>query len=223
MRPVLLAVGERGARASIQGIRKAELLEATKRCIAQRGLAGTTLRDVAEYAGTTASSVLYYFESKEELILAAIADASDELRIDVEKQLPEKRSAFEKLETIIRLTLMSSSTAWRLWLEIRAQSVRESFVRATYFQKYEEWVALVRRVIQEGIDSGELSAINAEALATVVSAGVDGIAFYLLMDPGADRQQTADWCVDFLRRLVLDGPRSSRSAGAQEAGSQEST
>lgn len=216
-------MGEPAARASIQGIRKAELLEATKRCIAHRGLAGTTLRDVAEYAGTTASSVLYYFESKEELILAAVADASDELRIDVEKHLPQKVSAFEKLETIIRLTLMSSSTAWRLWLEIRAQSVRESFVRATYLEKYEEWLALVQRVIQEGIDSGELSAINAKALATVFSAGVDGIAFYLLMEPGVDRRQIADWCVDFLRRLVVDERPSSPSAGAQRPARKKST
>lgn len=216
-------MSEPAVRASIQEIRKAELLEATKRCIAERGLAGTTLRDVAEYAGGTASSVLYYFQSKEELILAAIADASDELRMDVEKQLPGKRSSFEKLETIIRLTLRSSSIAWRLWLEIRAQSVRESFVRATYLEKYGEWLALVQRVIQEGISSGEFSAINAKALATVLSAGVDGIAFYLLMDPGADQQQIAEWCVDFLRLLVVNARPPSPSVGIQKATRRKST
>lgn len=44
------------------------LIDATFRCVAQNGLDGTTIRDIAELAGVTFGLIRHYFANKEELI-----------------------------------------------------------------------------------------------------------------------------------------------------------
>lgn len=206
----------RSPRISIQDIRRAELIEAAKVCIAERGLSETTLRDVAQYARTTASSVVYHFHSKEELILATIAATADELREHVEREVAATEGAVAKLEAVAKIALESSAAAtvsWRLWLDIRAQAVRESFVRPIYVEKYQTWLAFIRRIIQEGIEAGELPATDAGALATIVSSTIDGIAFYLLIDRTADWRRAAKWCTISLRALLSNLPRDALGPG----------
>lgn len=46
------------------------LIDATYRCVAQNGLEGTTIRDIAQYADVTFGLIRHYFANKEELIEA---------------------------------------------------------------------------------------------------------------------------------------------------------
>jgi AcrR family transcriptional regulator len=204
----------RNPRIRIHDIRRAEIIEAAKVCIAQRGLSDTTLRDVAQHARTTASSIVYYFHTKEELIVATIAATADELREHAEREVATiKDSSCAKLEAIAKIALEASAAAtvnWKLWLDIRAQAVRESFVRPIYVQKYEVWLAFIRGIIREGIKAGELPATDSRALATIVSATIDGIAFYLLIDRSADWRRAATWCTITLRALLSNLSQDAR-------------
>ena len=52
--------------------RRSELRQATARAIAARGTAGVSLRDVAQEAGLSPSSILYSYRDIEQLIVEAI-------------------------------------------------------------------------------------------------------------------------------------------------------
>ncbi|SDP62121.1 transcriptional regulator, TetR family [Phyllobacterium sp. YR620] len=68
--------------------RREDLIAATLECVAERGLAGATVREIAQRAGVTAGLIRYYFPTKDELIGAAYravmqrmtVQASDALR-----------------------------------------------------------------------------------------------------------------------------------------------
>jgi AcrR family transcriptional regulator len=77
------------------------LVDATYRCVAQNGLDGTTIRDIAELAGVTFGLIRHYFANKEELIEATYttvtADMTKIAQIAAEQAGPdpaEKLSAF---------------------------------------------------------------------------------------------------------------------------------
>lgn len=64
----------RGSRAA----RREELMDATLRVLARRGLAQTTLADVADAAGLSRGIVNFHFESKERLLLETLTRLSAE-------------------------------------------------------------------------------------------------------------------------------------------------
>jgi AcrR family transcriptional regulator len=53
-------------------IEQADIVEAAKHTIQKRGLAATTLKNVATEAGVTQGMVYYHFKTKEELLLAVL-------------------------------------------------------------------------------------------------------------------------------------------------------
>ena len=54
-------------------VRRPAILKAAAEVIAERGVIGTRIADVAERAGTSAPGVLYWFASKDELLTEALA------------------------------------------------------------------------------------------------------------------------------------------------------
>ena len=57
--------------------RRPAILKAAPEVIAERGVIGTRIADVAERAGTSAPGVLYWFATKDELLTEALAFSDD--------------------------------------------------------------------------------------------------------------------------------------------------
>lgn len=79
------------ARKKDQEARRDELRRAAVRAVAARGLAGVRLRDVAEEAGLSPASVLYYYPDLEELFLEAYRHA-------MQRFYERRRAAAERID-----------------------------------------------------------------------------------------------------------------------------
>ncbi|WP_117213427.1 TetR/AcrR family transcriptional regulator [Allorhizocola rhizosphaerae] len=66
---------------------KEELLQGAKQCLAEKGYARTTARDIVAASGTNLASIGYHFGSKENLLAAAMIDALGEFGDEVERAL----------------------------------------------------------------------------------------------------------------------------------------
>ena len=64
-------------RPQIDHIRKPQLLSAAAEVISERGVEATRIADVAERAGTSPPAVLYWFDSRDELLGEALTFAED--------------------------------------------------------------------------------------------------------------------------------------------------
>ena len=58
--------------------RRKQLIEATIKCIADKGLSGTTMADVTQQAGLSLGIVNLHFQSKEKLLIETLSYISDE-------------------------------------------------------------------------------------------------------------------------------------------------
>jgi AcrR family transcriptional regulator len=96
------------------------LLDATARCIAERGLDGTSTPIIAELAGVSVGSLYQYFESKEELIEALV----ERIASDVTRALNAGVRATGDIEldvmarTAIRVALALLHSNAGLYLEL---------------------------------------------------------------------------------------------------------
>ena len=66
------------------------MIEATLRCVAEHGLAGTTVRKIADYANVTNGLIRFYFQSKDVILREAYRTFLERIFL----------SAYQKIETL---------------------------------------------------------------------------------------------------------------------------
>lgn len=63
--------------------RRAHVLDAARRVFAERGVDGASIREIAREAGYTAGALYSYFDSKEAIYAALLAESLDRLQVEV--------------------------------------------------------------------------------------------------------------------------------------------
>ena len=79
--------------------RRAEIVEAAARVLGERGYGSTSVKDIAAAAGVTPALIYHYFDSKEDLLLAVMAQMQQVIRRRVDDA---GASAADPLEAIAR-------------------------------------------------------------------------------------------------------------------------
>jgi AcrR family transcriptional regulator len=161
--------------------RKVELVEIAYRLIAQNGLEGFRIRQVAAEAGIDNGTLHYHFPSKEALILGVVDYLMEDLknnravRKDAEQTaLDELRLEFED----IRLRLRRTPEQFIVLSDLAVRSWRDPVV-AKIFRKLDDgWhahlVALLERGIQQGIFRTNL---NVPLCARAMMVALRGIGY----------------------------------------------
>jgi len=165
-------------------LRRQELLDAASRVISEHGIAGASVRAVAERAEVSVGSVLYHFESFDHLLTEAVKDVLDEFG-DRRRTLIEGES-----DPVSRLRLMIEagiperiSDELRLVYEMSAALRDKPQYRNGMTIVWERQVALYRVVIEVGTALGAFRPrMEIDAIAANLVALEDAYDLYLL-DP----------------------------------------
>lgn len=84
--------------------RRAHVLDAARRVFAERGVEGASIREIAREAGYTAGALYSYFDSKEAIYAALLAESLDRLQTEVQAARAPKGQAAR--------TLAAKAQAW---------------------------------------------------------------------------------------------------------------
>jgi AcrR family transcriptional regulator len=161
-------------RPQIEHIRKPQLLAAAAEVIAERGLAATRISDIAERAGTSAPAVLYWFESKDELLAAALTWEEERFYTDVIAKLSPGLSPPERLALLIDAS--SGGGEWTLWMEFWSHALRDPEAGKTRADLDRRWRAAIAEIVREGQESGEFGEADPDDVAATIAALLDGLA-----------------------------------------------
>jgi AcrR family transcriptional regulator len=161
--------------------RKSELVEIAYRLIAQNGLEGFRIRQVAAEAGIDNGTLHYHFPSKEALILGVVDYLMEDLKNNrvvwkeaEQTALDELRMEFED----IRLRLHRTPEQFIVLSDLAVRSWRDPVV-AKIFRKLDDgWhahlVAMLERGIQQGIFRNNL---NVPLCARAMMVALRGIGY----------------------------------------------
>src|SRR6185503_11583101 len=90
-------------RPSTAHVRRPAILTAAAEVISERGIQNTRISDVAERAGTSAPGVLYWFQSKDELLAEALQFSDDRFYFGITNELAALESATARLTRLVEL------------------------------------------------------------------------------------------------------------------------
>jgi AcrR family transcriptional regulator len=177
-------------------VRRPAILTAAAAVIAERGVIGTRIADVAERAGTSAPGVLYWFATKDELLTEALAFSDDRFYAELSEQLAKLGSARERLERLVEVWPSEGDSETVLWMELWVRSLRDPQLAATREQLDRRWRNALADIVREGQASGEFGAADADDVALLLGAVMDGFAIQLALgDPAVTADTVKRHCL----------------------------
>ena len=209
-------IGEVSPRPQIEHIRKPQILAAAAEVITERGLAATRIADIAERAGTSASGVLYWFPTKDELLAEALTVDEERFNEKVTQRLVELRSPSAKL--LMLFESCSEDYDWSLWIEVWSRALHDDATRRARQRSDDRWRALLAGVIRAGQSAGEFARThNPEQVALLLATLIDGLALQVtLRDPLITSGQMLETCIVTAERLLEVDLRATAAAAEEK-------
>ncbi len=191
-------------RTASRAARRQQLIDATMKCIARKGMGSVTLADVAGEAGLSQGIVNLHFESKDNLLKETLRSLAGEYREKFDRALRKSRPhAADKLRAIMQLDLGPSICNQRklavwfaFWGEVKS--------RPTYRRMCDQWDQLYEEVVaglcDELIADGDYRNIDATTVAYGLSSMINGLWLSCLISPQTwDRNNAMAAIMSYLR------------------------
>ena len=168
-------------RPRLDHVRRPELLAAAASVIRQRGLENARVADIADQAGTSAPSVLYYFASKAELLKEALTSVEESWYDELAIELDAIESARERLLHIVHSAAGEGDYDAALWMELWARALRDPELAATRAELDGRWRRTIAAVVRYGQERGEFGRSDPEEFAVLLAALLDGLAVQIAL------------------------------------------
>ncbi|HWO69734.1 MAG TPA: TetR/AcrR family transcriptional regulator [Actinomycetota bacterium] len=189
--------------------RHQEILEAAVRVITERGLADTRISDIAGRCGVSPGLILYYFDSKDRLLVEALTFANDRFYLRMSREIRRLPRAWDRLVRLIELSTPGYLPGeepldeWALWVEIWVRALRDPEMAREREVLDKRWRAAIAEIIRGGQESGEFPPGDADELALRIGALIDGLAIQVLMnDSEVTPRHMRDACLEVAAREI---------------------
>jgi AcrR family transcriptional regulator len=188
-------------RPQIDHIRRPQLLEAAAAVIAERGFAATRIADVAQRAGTSAPGVLYWFDSREQLLAEALTYAEEGYYEQLAARLSRVEGAPARLATLIESSVGGED--WVLWIELWTRALRDEQLAESRQSLDDRWREQIAGIVRDGQASGDFAGDDPERIAVELAALMDGLAVQVALgDSMVTPERMRAICVEVTERLL---------------------
>lgn len=165
-------------RPRVEHLRRPEIVNAAAEVLYERGLLETRIGDIAERAGTSSATILYYFDSKDRLFEEAVDQTDRDFYQRLREGQARQERARGKLVHLIEETSRGPGglSDYTLWMEMWVRARRDESVRQNYFRLNRRERDLIAEIVREGQENGEFSRdVEPDEFALALSSLMDGL------------------------------------------------
>ncbi|MEU6555786.1 TetR/AcrR family transcriptional regulator [Streptomyces sp. NPDC046915] len=179
-----------------------EVLAAAMDMIAERGLEQLTMAALGREVGMSSGHLLYYFHSKDELLLQTLEWSEGRLGAERARLLTRPGTARERLDAYVDLYVPDGhrDPHWTLWLEVwnRSQNAADD-ARDRQAAIEGAWHRDLVALLADGVTRGEFRPVDADRFAARLRALLDGFSIHVAVGlRGTDRGQILGHVREFL-------------------------
>jgi AcrR family transcriptional regulator len=183
------------------------ILHAACELIAERGIGGARIAQVATAAGVSTALVHYHFKTRE-VLLAETLDYAFDLASAVRLRPPGENgtgdSAAKRLADVVEQSLPTTDPGrreWQLWAELWLGAARDPSLRPIAAQMYARYRTWIAAAIAEGVAAGEFAPVDPGDTADLAMALIDGLGLRVLLgDPSMPLDRARERIGEILAR-----------------------
>jgi AcrR family transcriptional regulator len=186
-------------RPKVDHLRKPQIVAAAADVLYERGLFDTRIGDIAERAGTSSPTILYYFESKDRLLEEAVDHVDREFYARLSEGQGRYVHASDKLVHLIEETSLGPGglSDYTLWMEIWVRARRDPTVRSSYFRLDRRQRTLIADIVRDGQRDGEFTEdADPDDFALSLSGLLDGLGVQVTLgQPDVSPERMVQRCL----------------------------
>ena len=179
--------------------RRRAMLQAAAELIAERGFGETRIADVAKRAGTSSGLVIYYFGTRDRLLVDALRFSEEAYYEGATLLLGDEPDFRKRLEMLVEWSCVPELPgevrgSWGLWLDLWSTALRHPEVREARVELDSRWRDLLERLVVEGQRSGSVTDdVDARQFALSFTVVLDGLSTQVALE---DPEITSDVAYD---------------------------
>jgi TetR/AcrR family transcriptional repressor of bet genes len=186
--------------------RQEQLIQATIRSVAGRGLSDTTMATVSSEAGLSQGIINLHFQSKERLLVETLRYIADEYRQSWKKALAGAgESPAAQLAALVMVDFrlpVCERKKLAVWFAFWGESKSRPTYRQICAERDRAYRKEMIQVCQSLIDAGDYRGMDAETVAAGMSAMTSGLWLDMLTNPRSmSRRDGREICRQFLATM----------------------
>lgn len=174
---------------------RAKILQAAFAVLSRQGYENSSIKEIAEEAGVAQGLVHYYFKSKQQLVLAVLAEVCRVMKLYSVQGEAGARNAYDMFKTLLR----DNRATHALYIQLIAVGLHDKEVGAGVLDFLSEDRSHIEQLAKQVFAEREADPAPAAGIASVIEAAVLGIMIQSLVDP----EFNADEAVDALAAMSL--------------------
>lgn len=203
-------------RRRLDDVRKPQILAAAAQLLVEQGPSNVRVTDVAARAGTSASSVIYYFGTKADLFEEAIAGADDAFYALLLADVARLDAGVDRLAWLI---VSSSATDWLLWMDLWVYARRHPELHAAQRRFDRRFRDMIADAIRHGQARGEFGAVDADRAALRLGSLMRGLAIHVALGaPEVGSERMVQECLEAAALELACPLEELRAAAERQAG-----
>jgi len=203
----------------IEEHRRKQLIDVAIETIATLGLKGASFTHIAENAGVTKGVIVYYFDSREDLIdqiMKSIQqDMQSSIRLHVKKQMGSIDKLLAYASSFFRFAEANRSkyTAFtELWTTISTNKESNPYGSIAY----DECRSYISQILSEGQKKGEISLADIKTASVVIQAIIDGVIIQWTLSPkSVDLEKCEKSALDLIHLYITSNVENFAAAAAK--------
>jgi len=164
--------------------RREQIIQAAVACFARKGYHLTTMDDIVAESGLSKGSLYWHFKNKKDLLIKVMAWYFDQMAAEAEPILAQIPDAIEQLKMLLTMfaqTTASDDPLLKIFIDFYAETRHDPEVDQALRQLMDPYFELIGNIIQQGIEDGELRAVEPRQMAASLMAAFDGMFMYKMM------------------------------------------
>ncbi|MGF1668789.1 MAG: TetR/AcrR family transcriptional regulator [Acidimicrobiia bacterium] len=181
--------------------RRQAIVDATLAIASRKGLATTTVRDVAAEMGTSSGLIHHYFHTMDEVLAAAFEQAAGGDLAEARRRVEHADDALEQLAAFLGVySPAQTDGTMQLWLDAWSEAARRPALQAVSRRLNLEWLELVIGILRRGDTEGAFQCPDPVPSAWRVLSVLDGLALQVVAHDGlVSRSDAISWAATALQ------------------------